>query len=379
MKKIGILTFHYSNNYGGVLQAFSLYKVIESMGYDVEIINFVPSTYKPTKINNGLGLRRNIFKNRFEDMNIFEIFQKIRIIKKNSSNIIDKFDKYRAREMKLSNEVDENSLKMILSNYGTIIVGSDQVWNPGQRKMPEYFLNFGDYFSGNKISYAADSTTKEVDVESIQELKTALEKFSFISVRNEHSYEFVQTVINDEVPIVADPTILYEFKGEAANKLKDEKYILTYILGEEIEGTHIKALEEIKKTYGNLPVYAIKIPTMKFELSDFANKVFYDLDPDEWINMFRNAKFVYTDSFHGVLFSLKFHVPFLAYYREKLRATRFIDLGKRYNIEKYIVQNIEEIERKQSIKVKPDFDKIDILLGEHKKYSLELFEKILRN
>mgnify|MGYP000977622301 FL=1 len=39
MNKIGILTFHYSNNYGGVLQALALQKVLQSRGYNVEIIN----------------------------------------------------------------------------------------------------------------------------------------------------------------------------------------------------------------------------------------------------------------------------------------------------------------------------------------------------
>jgi len=33
-------------------------------------------------------------------------------------------------------------------------------------------------------------------------------------------------------------------------------------------------------------------------------------------------------AFHGTLFSLKFHKPFLAYYAEAMRATRFIDLAE---------------------------------------------------
>lgn len=348
------------------------------MGYDVEIINFIPSNYGPTKIRNNLGLRKNIFKNKLKDMNIINILKKIRIMKNHSDSIIDKFNTFRKKEMKLSKQVDENSLKTILNDYEVIVVGSDQVWNPSQRKRIEYFLNFGDDFQGNKISYAADSTKREINVGDMDKLKKALNEFNYISVRNKHSFDFVKSITDKEVDIVADPTIIYDFEEDNIKKGTKEDYILTYVLGKEIEATHVKALETIKKTYGNLPVYSIQIPTMKFKILDYADKAFYDLDPNDWLNMFKNAKFIYTDSFHGVLFSLKYHKPFIAYYTEDMRATRFIDLGKRYNIEKYIVENVEEIQQKGCIDMKPDFQMIDILLERHKQYSLESLEKALR-
>lgn len=371
MQKIGILTFHYSNNYGGVLQALSLQKIIQSMGYNTEIIDFVPSTYNPTSIINNLGVSR-IFRNK----DIITKLKKIYIRKKYSNSITNKFNTFREKEMSLSKRVDEDSLKLILKNYDVIIVGSDQVWNPSQRNNPEYFLNFDTYFQGKKVSYAADSTVEEVSADSTEVLKKSLNDFSFISVRNEHSYNFVKDIINKEATIVSDPTLLYDFKNNI-NSQKNGNYILTYILGKEIKGTHREALEKIKRVYGDIPVYAIKIPTMNFELPDFADEVFYDLDPDQWLAMFRNAKFVYTDSFHGVLFSIKYQKPFLGYYTEKMRSTRFVDLGKRYNIENYIVEDVTEIEEKESIKIKPDFCAINDLVERHKHHSLEFLEKVL--
>lgn len=377
MGKIGILTFHYSNNYGGVLQALSLHNTIKSLGYDVEIINFVPSSYQPYSIISNLGIRRKIFSNKLEDLNVVKILKKINIMKKHCEMISNKFNQFRDIEMNLSQQVNENSLKNILNNYSAIIVGSDQVWNPSQRKSPIYFLDFGDAFNGKKISYAPDSTIKEVKSEDIDILRNALSEFHHISVRNEHSYDFVKKIINKEVQIVGDPTLLFDF--EIDEKIRDEKenYILTYVLGKEIEGSHVKAIENIKNKYGDLPVYSIKIPTMNFELSPFADKVFYDLDPYEWLNMFKNAKFVYTDSFHGVLFSLKYHKPFLAYYTEELRATRFIDLGKRYGIDRYIVQNVDEITKKESLHAEPDFEKTDNILDKQRQQSLMFLIKAL--
>lgn len=377
MKKIGILTFHYSNNFGGILQALALQKTIENLGYNVEIINYVPSSYLPYNIKNNLNIKKNIFKNKVEDLNIIKILQKISIMKKHSREITEKFNAYREKNMNLSKRVDEDSLETILNNYSAIIVGSDQVWNPSQRKSPIYFLNFGNKYEGKKISYAPDSTIQDVNQEDLELLKKALGEFHHISVRNDHSFDFVKSVIDKEAEIVADPTLLFDFNSLGKKESSEGEYILTYVLGKEIEGSHKKVIEKIRSKYGNIPVYSIKIPTMNFELSPFADKVFYDLNPDEWISMFKNAKFVYTDSFHGVLFSLKYHKPFLAYYTEKLRATRFIDLGKRYNIDKYIVQNIAEIDEKQALDVVPDFNSIDKTIESQKKTSLDFLRNAL--
>jgi hypothetical protein len=377
--KIGILTFHYSNNYGGVLQALALQNTIRQLGYEVEIINYIPSNYKPTKVFSNLGIRKNVFKNKLKDLNLVFVTKKVNIKKKYSRNIVDKFNIFRTNEMTLSKQVDEDSLKSILGEYSVIIVGSDQVWNPSQRKRKEYFLDFGFDFQGEKISYAADSTISHVNSEELDTLKNALGDFKHISVRNQYSLEFVKSIINKEAKIVVDPTILIDLKSKSDSQVINEDYILTYILGQEIEGTHTKAIQKIKKIYGDIPVYSIKIPTMNFQLSSFADKTFYDLDPNEWMNMFTNAKFIYTDSFHGVLFSLKNHKPFLAYYAEKMRATRFVDLGRRYDIERFIVNNVNEIEEKSSISIKPDFDKIDRLLEEQKESSLKFLEEALEN
>ena len=50
-KTIGILTFHWANNYGAVLQAFALQKKLNMLGYHAEIIDYIPFTFK-----------KNIFK-----------------------------------------------------------------------------------------------------------------------------------------------------------------------------------------------------------------------------------------------------------------------------------------------------------------------------
>ena len=91
MSKIGILTFHYSNNYGGVLQSLDLYNTVKELGYDVEIINYIPKSYKPNNIIGNLGIRKNIFKNSLNDLNIINISQKMKIMNRYCPSIISKF------------------------------------------------------------------------------------------------------------------------------------------------------------------------------------------------------------------------------------------------------------------------------------------------
>lgn len=73
---------------------------------------------------------------------------------------------------------------------------------------------------------------------------------------------------------------------------------------------------------------------------------------------------------------MKYHKLFLAYYAEKLRSTRFIDLGKRYDINKYIVQNTSEIDIKGSLNVLPNYNLIDDII-KNKKLILSIFKEIL--
>lgn len=370
MSKIGILTFHYSTNYGAVLQATALLKVLHANGYDAEIINFVPSNYRSPSLSSRLKKLFHLVKTKGK------ILKKLVISTKYKKSITDTFNQYRGNNLVMSSQVNEKNITDLLANYHTIIVGSDQVWNPSQRKKSVYFLNFGSKFLGQKIAYAADSSSAAVSDGDKQLLRSVLDMFSGISVRNEHSLDFVKTVTGQEPEIVADPTLLYDFEAYSS-AAPYEPYILEYTLGSEIAGTNRAAVEVIKKIHGNLKVHSIKDPTSINNLCDYADIVHYDLGPNEWINMIQNASFVFTDSYHGVLFSIKYHKPFLAYYAEDLRAGRLIDTGKRYGIERHIIRSIDEIRTKKSLEIEADFESIDKRIKDHKELSISwLFEAL---
>lgn len=380
MKKIGILTFSFGSNYGGTLQCVGLFKFLKKNGFDVKIINYFPQNIYSFKMKYLAGTISK--KNIKSDMKNFnQIIKKFFIKLKYVNSILKKFDLFREKNLvltKAKNNVFEIVDLDLKNNLDYIVVGSDQVW----ARPSQYFLNEINNKTIKKVSYAACSGRKFELGKDRNYLEKALKKFKSISVRNEHTKQMVEELIGFTPSIVCDPSVLWDYKEYLKENFKKEKYILTYILGNDIKEGNENVIKEIKKTYGDIKVVAIGIPfepSGSLRFYKWADEVIYDASPEEWLNLMNNAEFIYTDSYHGTLFSIKFHKPFLAYYSEKGRAPRFIDLAKRYELDKYIVNTLEEAIEKKSISEKIDYKKIDLLLEEHKKYSMEFLKKALED
>lgn len=378
MKKIGILTFSYGSNYGGTLQCIGLFKFLRKYNFDVKVINYIkPDIYSyKSKYLSGIFIRKD-FKYDLRSFN--EILKKIFFKFKYVNSILNKFELFRKNNLIMTepgnniNEIIELSLH---NDLDYIIVGSDQVWNSAS----EYFLNEIKNNNVKKISYAACSGQKYEYRDNKKFLIDALKKFKAISVRNEHTQQMVQELINIKPSVVCDPSLLWDYKEFLQENFKKEKYILTYILGDDIHEGNEEVIKKIKEIYGDLKVIAIGIPFSRsgsLRLYKWADEVLYDSSPEEWLNLINYAEFVYTDSYHGILFSIKFHKQFLGYYTEKARAPRLIDLARRYKIEENIVNTFEEAVEKKSISNKINYEVVDILIEEHKKYSIEFLKKAL--
>lgn len=376
MKKIGILTFCFGSNYGGTLQCVGLYKTLKKLNLNVKVINYMPENMYSFKSKYifGTGISKKNIRNNF--INLKKILKKFMIKVKYVDSILNKFNLFRKEYVELTKS--EADVKKIIEscklNY--VIVGSDQVWNG----FSQFFLNEINGKNIKKISYAACSGTEFYEKEEEKYLSEALKKFENISVRNEHTRKFVEKLIKISPQIVCDPSMLYDYKEFLKPNERKEKYILTYILGNDIkEGNH-KAIKKIQEIYGNLKVIAIGIPFVVsggLHFYEWADEVLYDASPEDWLNLINNAEFIYTDSYHGTLFSMKFHKQFLAYYAEKNRAPRFMDLSKRYGIEKNVVNTLEEAIEKKSISERIDYKNIDLLIEQHKRESMEFLKKAL--
>ena len=144
MKKVGVLTFHASFNYGSMLQAFALQRILEKLGYEPEIINFRTEKQKELYSYNR---KLKSFK---------EIIRRILLFpyKKDLFKKQDKFEDfiknylYCTKEYSILDQLKEENL-----GFDYYIVGSDQIWNTNCIDFDlAYLLPFVK--NGKKIAYA---------------------------------------------------------------------------------------------------------------------------------------------------------------------------------------------------------------------------------
>lgn len=301
--KCGIITFHRAINYGGALQALALQRTVEKLNVDAELIDYYAPSIE--------GLYRPSLKQRFSYINI----------KRTASALLrngtlsfnnEGFAAFRKKYMKESANKYYNSEDLGKSDYDVYITGSDQVWSPTCAGFDKnYFLDFVKD-GKKKNSYAASFGVGDIPDNLTDEYRSLLCDYNKISVREADGAAIIKKVLDKDVPTVLDPTLLLtkdEWKSYAdESAYRNEKYILLYMIAEDEELIG-KALSLAKKT--GFKVYYVNDRFYKAKGVNNLRKV----SPDKWIGLFMNAEYVFTNSFHGVAFSInfekKFHVQML--------------------------------------------------------------------
>ena len=188
--------------------------------------------------------------------------------------------------------------------YDYFITGSDQVWNPDNLHGTSFFfLTFAEQYK--RIAYAPSFGVSEIKPEFIEDYKEWISGMYKLSVREDDGAKIIKKLTGRESPVLVDPTLLLtkekwlSIAKEASNKPKD-KYLLTYFLG----GIPTQYKKEIKKTAkeNNLEI---------INLGDIKEKDTYQTGPSEFIDYINNCSVMFTDSFHGTVFSILFEKPFV--------------------------------------------------------------------
>jgi len=283
-KKIGVIGEHHSHNIGNNLLKYAMFVKLKEFGFEPDIIGYlIPE-------NNISFLNKTI---------------KIRIIK--------------------------NSYKEIKRNdYDLLMVNSDQVWRKGNLFYLDIgFLKFSHNWNIKKFIYGASMGLEfwPFEREENRVLKHLLMEFSGVSVREEGTMRLVESKMNIKPTLVIDPTLLIDRKYYL-NIIKDYKnefnskdnYIFVYEV-EEMSSMKLFIKESIQQ--------------LKYKLYNCSS---YDKDSiKKFIYGIYNSKAVITNSFHGILFSIIFKKPFVAFNPEKRGNERFNTLKNVYGLQKRIV------------------------------------------
>ncbi len=319
MKKVGIVSCYFKNNYGSMLQAYATKKILDNNNIPNETIN----------IDNNIDFKKGkrkyyafqLFNFKFIKSKFGMIKLKLdkKIVKDLEKNISIRDSKYKEFRKKFNLSIscpDYKSLsEMAEAKYSDVIVGSDQLWLPVNVVSDYYTLNWVPD-NINKISYATSFGISKIPDKYTDEYKKFLSRINYLSVREESGKKICDEYgISSKV--VCDPTILLtkeEWEQEAVQeRIIQDKYILCYFLGSNIE--HRKFAEKLKEKTG-YKIVSLNHADEYVKYSDtFADITPYDIGPREWINLIKNAEYVCTDSFHGTVFSLLFNKTFFDFRR----------------------------------------------------------------
>lgn len=332
-------------NYGGILQAYALQTVLERMGHEVYIIRksellnlpkFGKVTYIFRIIKKLLlrpfGIHVNVFKEKKHNHD-FPIFTK------NTWNFVTTY---------IHSYIMPKYFQIPEGVFDLVVVGSDQVWRPIYfRKcynvpISGMFLDYTKGWNIKRIAYAASFGVDEWEYTKKETSKCskAAELFSAISVREQSGISLCKTYLGVDAKWVMDPTLLLTQSDylniiNNGKALKSSKKITSYIL--DPSGEKSQLLSEIAHRYNNYPVNGMEIQNEK-EVKPL-------LSVENWLNSFYSSELVFTDSFHGCVFSIIFNIPFFVYVNKQRGCARFSSLLKTFKLEDRQISNVGELNK----------------------------------
>ncbi len=314
--RIGILTHYYnSRNYGGILQSYALTKLLSTMGHQAEQISCnynenvdITDTSATTKIKNTL------FKNRLIiciKSGLFGIMYKWRN-PTTASEPKGSMKEFRDEIPHSRRVYTRYNIEECLNDYDAFVVGSDQVWNPHWFYRP-FYLEFVPS-TKRKIAYAASACISQISKDQASFYKKCLRDFTAVSVRERETARLLAPLSQVPVILTLDPTLLLE--GDewedvvGAREIK-EGYVFTYFLGNDIRQQKL-AIEFAK--YKNLTLVVV---TGVNKDEDYGDVKFSGGSPRRFLSLIKYASYVFTDSFHASVFSIKFQKELLVFAREE--------------------------------------------------------------
>ncbi len=285
--KVGILTFYYADNYGAMLQAYALHRYIQNNGAEAYFVPYIPANEQraysidPLK---GYGAK-----------------DKLRRVMQLGARMGNyrAFKAFRENCIPVGNGND---------NPDVVIVGSDQVWN--EKIVDVIALYMLDWVpeTCKKASYAASCGTAEVSEATLAAMRTHLQSFTAVSVREQATAQ-VLAGIGVHAEAVADPVFLLpadvwtQIESAPDGITADKGFVLLYLLRR--DNAAAAAAAEYAERHGQR-LYVIH--PMGAKMTD-CGTLLNGVGPREFVWLIHHAGAVFSNSFHAASFSVIFEKP----------------------------------------------------------------------
>jgi len=295
MQTVGIITNYANINYGSILQSYALQQTLKSIGFKGENIQWFVNV-KRSWLYRSARLGYRFFGDFFSPR----------------SRRVAKFQHFRQqyiRETK-NNYASFDNLASLNEAYDAFICGSDQIWAPNQFH-ERYYLNFVND-NKCKIAYAPSIGLPRIPETLKLKIAGLVNRIDHLSVREQAGATIVKELTGRDASVVLDPTMLLdrqEWLKVAAGNYPGGDYILCYFLGD--NKNHRRAAESWKKKTG----WRIVVLPFKNIDDTWGDVRIADAGPEMFLALIDGARWVFTDSFHGMAFSIIMNKPFSAFLR----------------------------------------------------------------
>ena len=310
MKTAGIITMHAVANYGSYLQTYATCKYIEKMTFLGGVMPTIIDYRFPTEYHKSIAKSRKseVPKPTWLQMKIAGLCG--RIVKLNPALRMQRMKDFYEKYIRMTRPYnDAQDLRDNPPKFDYYITGSDQVWNPEWVGEDTSFMLSWVKDEGKMVAYGASFAIKQLP-KGIEELyKKQLMRYDAISVREKSD---ILQRMGLESRVVLDPTFLLN-KEEwseiiSSQRLVKKKYILCYLLRYTYDP--YPYVHEVIKWVKKQTDYEVVIIGPEVELILKGYKVMPNCGPLEFLNLFANAEFVITSSFHGTSFAINFNKQF---------------------------------------------------------------------
>ena len=309
MKRVGIITILDNVNYGNRLQNLAMQRLLEELGCRAETIRHshsarialkdrllrLPPVFRLNRLGKALlgeGTEQSLLRARQEEVLRFNR----RLIRMSRREILDGRAPAALRE-----------------DYHWFVTGSDQVWNPhfARSAAPDpqvAYLRFAP--PEKRIAISPSFGVAQLPPEAAETAARYLRDFRFLSVRERDGQALIKALTGLDCPVLPDPTLLadpalWEELLRRQPPVRQGGFVLTYFLGR-VSPRRRRLVEGYAAGLG-LPVVW---------MNDAACPEAFAWGPERFLRAVRDCSALFTDSFHGCVFSLLFHRQFFPLGRE---------------------------------------------------------------
>lgn len=360
--KIAILSMQRVINYGSVLQAYSLKKIIEDItGESVRFID-IDSTEK-IPVSGTITTYQDYSEKGLSIRNApWLIFRKLshRSKKNKYVQMIKDFQQ---------NELDLNK-KYNHENYDLVVVGSDEVFIAAKYICLQLYGKIDN--AQNVITYAAASGMAQVENISkidIETVRNALSNYKYMSVRDEHTKNYISELYNGDIQMHIDPVLAGELRKRNHKTVNRKPYLIVYAYAERIQDpVEVQAIKQYAKKKG-LEIVCLGGQQL------WADK-FVPLSPFNMLDYFYNAECVVTDTFHGTVFSIINHCRF-AVLKRKSNRFKIDGVLKIFGLSEHLIADIGNLQ--DILEKEIDYNFVDSILEREGKRTREYLKQCINS